>query len=328
VILGGEIKSVAKDVDVEGVVRRVIREVGYDCEANCFDGQTVEVLNKLHTQSFEIDGAVSKDGDIGAGDQGLMFGYACDETGEYMPLGHVLAFRLIRNLEHHFHNYRHSGNEHEELFLPDAKTQVTLLYGVIHGRKKADRVETIVVSTSHRKDLSEPELRKHVLRVAVKPLLEVYGDLFVAANHLINPGGLWTFCGPAADTGLTGRKLVVDNYGPYCPIGGGCFSGKDPTKVDRSAAYAARYIAKNIVAAKLSNEAQVQLSYAIGHTKPVSVRIRTDVPIAGLDRFIMERLDLSPRGIIERFQLRRPIYQQTASGGHFGNPAYPWEQLD
>jgi len=336
VILGGEITSDAKP-DLEEVVRKVIRDVGYDREDHCFDANSVAFQNKLHKQSPEIDGAVSQGDDIGAGDQGLMFGFACNETDSFMPLGHVLAFELIRNLEAHFQANRNNGLE--AFLLPDAKSQVTIEYAERLGRRIPGRVNTIVVSASHHKRMKdllkggEAEATKDIVHenvreVALEPMRDKYGKWLNHTRLHINPGGVWTFCGPAADTGLTGRKIVVDNYGPYCPIGGGCFSGKDPTKVDRSAAYAARHIAKNIVAAELSSEAQVQLSYAIGVTQPVSVRIKTEVPIEGLSKFIMDRLDLSPRGIIEKFNLQHISYLPTASGGHFGNPNYPWEALD
>jgi S-adenosylmethionine synthetase len=319
VILGGEVSSNA-EVDFESVVRRTLIDIGYDCEENCFDAKKIEVQCKLHQQSSEINSAVSKGDDVGAGDQGLMFGYATN-TPTFMPLGHLLAFKAIKKLEGHFHTYRHTGKD-EEFLLPDAKTQVTMEY---NGFPK---INTIVVSTSHKK-MSLAELTDRVFSIVIDPLREEYSEFFKKeTNVIINPGGVWTFCGPSADTGLTGRKLVVDNYGPYCPIGGGCFSGKDPSKVDRSAAYAARYVAKNIVAAELSNQAQVQLSYAIGLTKPVSLRISADKSIEGLDEFVFEKIDLSPKGIIERFNLKRPIYFNTASGGHFGNKYYPWEKLD
>lgn len=319
VILGGEVTSKAKP-DLEEVVRTTICDIGYDCKENCFDGHEVEIHNKLHKQSPEIDAAVSKGEEIGAGDQGLMFGYACRATPTYMPIGHFLAFDLIDKLEVHFHGYRHTELDREFL-LPDAKTQVTMEYN------GTPRINTIVLSTAHKK-MSLEELKARVEKHIIGPFREQHRQ-YLSPNTqvVINPGGVWTFCGPAADTGLTGRKLVVDNYGPYCPVGGGCFSGKDPSKVDRSAAYAARYVAKNIAAAGLSEQVQVQLSYAIGMTRPVSIRIKTDHPIAGLDRFILGNLDLSPRGIIERFQLKRPIYLATASSGHFGHD-FPWEQLD
>jgi len=341
VVVSGEVSTCDK-IDTEAVVRRVLCDIGYDDPVREYDGNTIEILDGINVQSQEIANAVvKKDGDIGAGDQGIMFGYATDETDSFMPLTHHLAFRFINALEEDIASKRQEAHW-GSIFLPDSKSQVTINYA---DDGKPLSIATIVVSTQHRRDVSLSELREYVHDEIIPPIAEDFDELFNdETKFLINPSGAWHFGGPAADTGLTGRKIVVDNYGADCPIGGGAFSGKDPTKVDRSAAYAARYIAKNLVASGIANKATIQLSYAIGVCQPTSVRVITprinwDVSYSGIPapprktdadigEMIQELVDLSPCGIIERFNLRSPIYARTASGGHFGNADYPWEKLD
>jgi S-adenosylmethionine synthetase len=294
---------------VERLVRKKIVDIGYNSAEIGYNGNTVEVLNKMNTQSSEIAGAVVKDnGELGAGDQGMMFGFACDETPEYMPLAHSLSFRIINLLQ--------GARKYNSFLLPDAKSQVTVEYG------ETTKVHTVLVSTQHQGTLDD--LRKFIGTLLCDNL-PPFGKIF------INPSGEWRFGGPAADTGLSGRKIVVDNYGSDCPIGGGSFSGKDPTKVDRSGAYAARHIAKNIVASGLAKKAQVQVSYAIGVAEPLSLRVCTfgtsKLTDEKLTDFVREKVSLSPKAIIDRFGLRRPIYAATASGGHFGRQGFPWEEL-
>ncbi len=326
IVISGEVSPCEK-IDVEAVVRRVLRRIGYDRPEHSYDGNTVQILDKLNVQSQEIATAVErKDGQIGAGDQGIMFGFACNETKTLMPLTHHLAFRFINALEHDISLHR-DGDKWGSIFLPDAKSQVTIQY---NDDDKPEAVKTVVISTQHRHDVSLSEVQDYIHSNVIPPLTKEFEGLFNSrTKFLINPAGAWHFGGPGADTGLTGRKIVIDNYGADCPIGGGAFSGKDPTKVDRSAAYAARYLAKNIVHAALAERATIQLSYAIGIPEPVSVRVMT--PDKTYDRIlsevVREIVDLSPRGIIEHFDLLRPIYEATASGGHFGRE-FPWEKCD
>ena len=320
ILVTGEVSGkLLHDREIDMLVRNKLIEIGYDRPESGYSATHTQVLNKMNSQSAEIAGAVVKDdGEIGAGDQGMMFGYACNETTVYMPLAHNLAFRIIDLLQEEINRHR-KGSEWGSLLLPDAKSQVTVEYNDDHTPK---RVHTVLVSTQHRGPL-EP------VRELVTKILK--NNFVHDVKLLINPGGPWHIGGPASDTGLSGRKIVVDNYGADCPIGGGSFSGKDPTKVDRSAAYAARYIAKNIVAAGLAKRVQVQLAYAIGVVEPLSVRV--DTFGTGRDNELTKLLtsgkiiSLSPRGIIERFKLRRPIYAATASGGHFGRAGFPWEEL-
>ena len=317
VVVMGEV-TCAEEVAVEPIVRKTLCDIGYNGKESGCDGNTIEILNKLHAQSGEISGAVTKkDGVLGAGDQGMMFGFACDEVASpvFMPLTHHLAFEIIGELKKDRENK-------ETILFPDAKSQVTVLYedGVpIH-------IDTVVVSTCHKPMVTMGDLQGYMQNIILKKCETLNGcGLFDKNTKLIiNPAGLWTEGGPASDSGLTGRKLVVDNYGSDCPIGGGAFSGKDPTKVDRSAAYMARFLAKNIVAST-GGRAQVQLAYAIGVVQPISVR----VTVNGEDwNDLFKDIDLSPKGIIDKLDLRRPIYQATASGGHFGREGFPWEVIE
>ncbi|MEI7836490.1 MAG: methionine adenosyltransferase [Planctomycetota bacterium] len=329
VLLSGEVGSEAQ-MELEPLVRRCICGIGYDRPEHSFDGHTVPILNKLRPQSRQIARAVVRGRKkIGAGDQGIMFGFATAETKAFMPLTHHLAFQVIGLLEADIAAGQKNGGW-RSLLLPDAKSQVTVQYD--DGGDPV-RVHTVLISTCHRKKVTKRQLHDYVRTKVIDPLTTgPHGRLFDRRTKwLINPAGLWTEGGPAADTGLSGRKIVVDNYGADCPIGGGSFSGKDPTKVDRSAAYAARHVAKNLVAAGLARRARVQLSYAIGVEEPVSVRVEADGNGHGevdLTAMICKAVDLTPRGIIDRLGLRRPIYAQTAAGGHFGRAGLPWERLD
>jgi S-adenosylmethionine synthetase len=316
VLVMGEI-TCAEEVAVEPIVRKTLCDIGYNGEESGCDGNTIDIVNKIRTQSAEISGAVTKeDGVLGAGDQGMMFGFACDEVKSpvFMPLAHHLAFEIIGGL-------KKDREKEGSILQPDAKSQITIRYedGVpIH-------IDTVVVSTCHKTMVTMEELEEQLNDILTKcESLNGCGLYDERTKVIINPAGLWTVGGPAADSGLTGRKLVVDNYGSDCPIGGGAFSGKDPTKVDRSAAYMARFLAKKFVA-KEGGSSQVQLAYAIGHVHPVSVR----VIVNGEDRDdLFKDIDLSPKGIIDKLDLRRPIYQATASGGHFGREGFPWEEID
>lgn len=323
VLLTGEITSSAK-IDVESVARKTICDIGYVGGETCYDGNTVPVQNHIHSQSPEIANAVIKDdGELGAGDQGIMFGFATNETPNYMPIAHHLAFDLVNNLE------RFDGA------LPDGKTQVTILYD--NGVPK--KVDTVLVSSAHSSRYgATPETfsswKEMVIANVIAPVAEHHQNIgWSNVKMLVNPAGPWSFCGPAADTGLSGRKIVVDNYGADCPVGGGSASGKCAKKQDRSGAYMARYLAKNIVASGLVSKATVQLAYAIGVKQPVSLRVIVpdcDNPLLceRIEDAISKNVDMSPKGIIERFKLCRPIYRQTASGGHFGREGFPWEELD
>lgn len=324
----GEVTSTAK-VDYEKVAREAIKEIGYDFGGFAFD--KCEIIEKIHGQSPDIALGVDSSlenkagGDsfdlIGAGDQGLMFGYACRETEEYMPLPIVLAHRLSYALSA-------ARKEGRLTYLrPDGKTQVTVEY----DGKKPVRVDTIVVSTQHTENVTQEEIAAGIMEHVVKRAVPAQ-YLDSNTKYYINPTGRFLIGGPEGDSGLTGRKIVVDTYGGRCAHGGGSFSGKDPTKVDRSATYMARYLSKNVVAAGLADEIEVQIAYAIGVANPVSVFVDTygtgklsDDKIA---QIIQKEFDLRPAAIIEKLGLRKPIYAKTASYGHFGREEFPWEKLD
>ena len=326
----GEVTTNAA-LDIPALVRSVICDIGYDDAAYGFDGKTCSVLVALGKQSADIALGVDRsleakageetDFATGAGDQGMMFGYACNETPEYMPLPIYLAHALTRKLS----SVRKSG---ELTFLrPDGKAQVSVEY---EGDKPV-RVDTVVVSTQHDPDVTQEEIREAVIAHVIHPVIPAE-LLDENTRILVNPTGRFVIGGPHGDSGLTGRKIIVDTYGGYARHGGGAFSGKDPTKVDRSAAYAARHIAKNIVAAGLAERCEIQLAYAIGVAQPVSVMVDTfgtgKVSDSKLTEAVKATFDLRPEAIINRLNLRRPIYRRTATFGHFGDPSMPWEQLD
>jgi len=329
IVIGGEIGSEA-EIEIETVVRECVCRLGYDAPERCFDGSAVRILNQLKVQSPEIAKAVCQQGgEIGAGDQGVMFGYAVDETPNRMPITHELSREIIQRMEADIDAGREGGGWGSP-FLPDAKSQVTLCFD---EARQPVAIDTIVVSTLHAAGTSLDEIRAEVEARILGPMRADHANLFRDDTRLvINPAGAWHVGGPAADTGLTGRKTVIDSYGADCPIGGGSFSGKDPTKVDRSAAYAARHAAKNLVAAGLAGRATVQIAYAIGIAEPVSLRVfahgtSTSHDDLGLTELIKDRVDFTPKAIIDRFDLRRPIYARTAAGGHFGRADFPWDAV-
>ncbi len=326
----GEITTAAQ-VDIPAIVRQTVLDVGYNSSDVCFDGATCAVTTAIHAQSPDIamgvDSALETRGegenDLGAGDQGMMFGYACDETPELMPMPIALAHRLTRRLA----QVRKDGTL--PYLRPDGKSQVTVRYE--DGRPVM--VDTVVISTQHDPDVSQEQIAADVMAQVIRPVIPE-ALLTDATKYYINPTGRFVIGGPAGDTGLTGRKIIVDTYGGYAPHGGGAFSGKDPTKVDRSAAYAARYVAKNIVAAGLARQCEIQLAYAIGVARPVSLLVDTKGTGVVADDVLAERVkalfDLRPYAIINTFDLRRPIYRQTAAYGHFGRTDIdlPWEKTD
>ena len=325
VMVMGEISAECA-VDVPSIVRRTVDRIGYNDPSYGFDAKTCAVLSNLDKQSSDIamgvDGAC--DEDIGAGDQGMMFGYACDETEELMPAPISLAHALCRRLT----AVRKSGEL--DWLRPDGKSQFTVEYD---EQGRVNRCPAIVVSTQHSPDVSLKELREAVIETVIKPVIpEKYIDS--ETKIYVNPTGRFVIGGPVGDSGLTGRKIIVDTYGGAASHGGGCFSGKDPTKVDRSAAYMARYLAKNVVAAGLARRCHIELAYAIGVSEPVSVLVDTQgtgkISDIELSRALVNLVDLRPGMIISRLDLRRPIYEQTAAYGHFGRTDIdlPWEHLD
>ena len=326
VVLGGEITTTAK-VDYEQIVRDTLKFIGYDNIDYGIDYKTCEVLIKYGIQSPDIaqgvDGAFDDPLDQGAGDQGLMFGFASNESDQLMPLPIHLAHRLVERQA----LIRKKGIL--SWLRPDAKSQVTMQY----KDGKPERIDTVVLSTQHAPEISLKDLREAVIEEIIKPVLPeslVKGEI----NYLINPTGRFVIGGPQGDCGLTGRKIIVDTYGGAAPHGGGAFSGKDPTKVDRSAAYASRYVAKNIVASGLADKCLVQVSYAIGVAKPTSIMVDSfgtaKVSDEELSKLVMENFDLRPKGIVNMLDLLRPIYSKTAAYGHFGRtePEFSWEKVD
>ena len=323
-VVAGEITS-RGTIDYQQVVRDVIRDVGYTDDEMGIAADTCAVLVAVGKQSGDIAMGVNEDDakgkDIGAGDQGLMFGYACNDTPELMPLPIALSHRILNRLT------EARKKKAVDWLRPDSKSQVTIEF---EGHKPV-RVDTVVVSTQHAPQVSHKEIHDYVVEKIVKP--ELPGDLDTSRiTYHINPTGRFVVGGPHGDCGLTGRKIIVDTYGGWGRHGGGAFSGKDPTKVDRSAAYMARHVAKTIVAAGLADRCEVQLAYAIGVSEPVSVRVDTEgtgkVSDESLCRIAREFFPLTPRGIIDYLDLRRPIYRRTAAGGHFGREDFSWEKTD
>ena len=319
-LICGEITTKAQ-VDYARIARETIRQIGYVYPGDGFDADTVQIQCHIHTQSADI--ALGTNDEVGgAGDQGMMFGGACDQTPELMPLPIALARALSNRLTECVRS--------NDLLRPDGKTQVSVEFD---GNGTVIGIDTVVVSVMHSADFEISELRKYIRQGVIAPVLERYGFRLEDVSHIhINPTGSFVIGGPNGDTGLTGRKIIVDTYGGFFSHGGGAFSGKDPTKVDRSGAYMARYLAKNLVAAGLARQVQVQLAYAIGVAEPVSVRVDSfgtgkisDEKMTALLRAVC---DLTPGGIIRRLNLRRPIYADTAACGHFGVADRPWEQTD
>jgi S-adenosylmethionine synthetase len=327
VVLAGEITTGAKNLDFREIARKTIKRIGYNDPAIGFDCDNCTILVAYGEQSQHIAQGVNEgsglDLDQGAGDQGLMFGYACDETAGLMPMAIYLSHRLVERQA----EVRRDGRL--PWLRPDAKSQVTIRY----EKGKPHSIETVVLSTQHGPGLQHKQIEEAVIEQIIKPVLPknlVKGQI----KYLVNPTGAFEIGGPKGDCGLTGRKIIVDTYGGSAPHGGGAFSGKDPSKVDRSAAYAARYVAKNIVAAGLASECLVQVSYAIGVAQPTSVMVTTKgtgkLSDEALSKLVLANFDLRPKGIIQMLDLLRPIYEKTAAYGHFGRdePEFTWEATD
>ncbi|BBN96349.1 S-adenosylmethionine synthetase [Deinococcus grandis] len=340
-VVAGEVTAETAHVDVQKTVRDAVKQVGYTRANYGFDAEYSAVLVSLHEQSPEIAGGVNHSEEwrgmtdeeraqpgnahsmVGAGDQGLMFGYATDETPELMPLPISLAHKLTRRIA----QLRKDGTL--PYLRPDAKAQVTVVRDGEPHEATETLVDTVVISTQHSEDVSQEQIRADMIEHVIKAVIPAE-YLTADTKYFINPSGRFVIGGPHGDTGLTGRKIIVDTYGGAVPHGGGAFSGKDPTKVDRSAAYYARFIAKNIVAAGLARRALVEVAYAIGRAQPVSLRVDTygtgTVSDDRLAVIVAEHFDARPQAIIAELDLRRPIYAQTAAYGHFGRPEFPWEQ--
>jgi len=333
VMVMGEI-STACYVDIPAIVRKTVCDIGYNNPAFGFDGRTCAVVTTIDEQSpdiamgvdssLEARAGAADDGDTGAGDQGMMFGFACTETPEYMPAPIAFSHRLAKRLS----DVRHDGTL--AWLRPDGKCQVSVEYDELGA---VARIDAIVVSTQHAEEVSIDEIRHGIIEAVIRPVIPA--ELLDAeTKYFINPTGRFVIGGPVGDSGLTGRKIIVDTYGGYAPHGGGAFSGKDPTKVDRSAAYMTRYIAKNIVAAGLATKCQIEVAYAIGVASPVSILVETfgtgKLGDAQISEIVAENFDLRPAKIIEKLGLRRPIYKKTAAYGHFGRTdvELPWEACD
>ncbi len=320
VVVGGEVTTSAY-VDIEKIVRKTIKQIGYTKAEYKFDSESCGVLNAIHSQSPDIAMGVDTGG---AGDQGIMFGYACDQTPELMPMPIVYAHKLVKRLSV-------IRKKHPKLMTylrPDAKSQVTIEYDDNH---KPLRVDAVVISTQHDAKVKQSQIKKDVIEHVIKKIIPAK-LLDKKTKYFVNPTGRFEIGGPHGDSGVTGRKIIVDTYGGWAPHGGGAFSGKDPSKVDRSATYAARHIAKNVVGAKLASECLVQLAYAIGVAEPVSVFVDTKgtgiISDDKISEMIKKEVDLTPAGITKRLALKRPIYVATSSYGHFGRKEFSWEKLD
>ena len=322
VLVGGEITTKAY-IEVPDIVRETVKKIGYTEAEYKFDSESCSVLNAIHSQSPDIAMGVDTGG---AGDQGIMFGYACDQTPELMPMPIVFAHKLVKKLA----DIRKRNNGLMPYLRPDSKSQVTIEYD---DKGKPLRVDAVVISTQHDANANQSKIKADVIKNVIKKVIPAkYLDK--NTKYFVNPTGRFEIGGPHGDSGLTGRKIIVDTYGGWAPHGGGAFSGKDPSKVDRSATYAARHIAKNVVAAKLAKECLVQISYAIGVAKPISVFVDTKgtgvISDKAISKMIQKEVDLTPKGIISRLKLRRPIYQKTSAYGHFGrnDKDFTWEKLD
>jgi S-adenosylmethionine synthetase len=319
IVVGGEITTKTY-IELPELVRSVIRDIGYTDPDYRFDYNSCCVINVINRQSPDIAAGVDTGG---AGDQGMMFGYATDETEEYMPAALMYSHRLVKKLA----DIRKTQPDLMPYLRPDAKAQVTIEYS---ENNEILRVDTVVISTQHDPGVDQKTIQKDVMEHVIKKVIPA--ELLKDTKYHINPTGIFEIGGPHGDTGLTGRKIIVDTYGGKAPHGGGAFSGKDPTKVDRSAAYAARHLAKNIVAAGLAKECTIQLSYAIGVAEPVSIRVQTHgtskISENEIAEYIQKNIDLTPKGIINRLDLRKPIYRASAAYGHFGRNEFPWEKLD
>lgn len=325
VLIGGEVSSEAT-IDPEPIIRNLVEKIGYNNPSYGFNSNTLKILNVMHSQSPDIAQGVIREEEFryeqGAGDQGLMFGFACNETSELMPAPIQLAHRILKEAS----SLR--ANKSIKWLAPDAKSQVTVAY----EKGKINEITRVVLSHQHSEEVSSEEIRETLIQKVIKPILEPTGLISSNTEYFINPTGRFVIGGPHGDAGLTGRKIIVDTYGGMSRHGGGAFSGKDPSKVDRSAAYMARYIAKNIVGAGLAEKCEVQISYAIGVADPMSFTINTFGTGVVKDSFLEEiakkTFELKPAGIIEQLNLKQPIYLNTASYGHFGRENFPWEKLD
>ena len=326
VVVSGEVtsKAIFDQKDQEDLVRKTIREIGYDNKDLMFDGDSCKIDLRLHSQSPDISQGVTatEEKEQGAGDQGLMFGYASNETKELMPMPILLAHKLIQKLS------QVRRDQTLPWIRPDGKSQVSVRY----EDNKPTKIETVVISTQHAPEISQEEISREIMDKVIKPVL---GDLWNDDIKIhINPTGKFVIGGPHGDAGLTGRKIIVDSYGGFGRHGGGAFSGKDPSKVDRSACYMCRYIAKNIVAAELADRCEVQLAYAIGVAEPVSLYVNTfgtnKIPESQIEDLVRKNFDMKPSGIIAQLDLKRPIYKKTAAYGHFGRnePEFTWEKTD
>jgi len=326
--VAGEVTTNAY-VNIPEVIRQVIREIGYTKAEYMFEANSCGILAALHSQSPDIAMGVNTDKKKkkkqGAGDQGMMFGYASNETPEYMPMAIMYSHKLVKRLA----DIRKNNPKLMPYLRPDAKSQVTVEY---NGRKPV-RVHTVVISTQHDGNISQQRIKKDVTKYVIEEVIPAHLRDKNLVIH-VNPTGKFEIGGPHGDSGLTGRKIIVDTYGGRAPHGGGAFSGKDPSKVDRSAAYAARHVAKNVVGAGLADECLIQVAYAIGVAEPVSIHVDTNgtgrIPDLELERMIKKEVDMTPAGLIERLKLKRPIYKKTAAYGHFGrdDKDFTWENLD
>ena len=319
VVVAGEVTTNAY-IDIHEIVRGTIREIGYTKAEYKFDAESCGILNAIHSQSADIAMGVNTGG---AGDQGMMFGYANNETPELMPAAIMYAHQLVKKLA----DIRKKNLKLMPYLRPDAKSQVTIEY---EGRKPI-RVDAVVISTQHDPTVSQKKIKDDVINHVIKKVIPAR-FLDKKTKYYVNPTGNFVIGGPHGDSGLTGRKIIVDTYGGRAPHGGGAFSGKDPSKVDRSAAYATRHLAKNVVAAGLAEECQIQVAYAIGVAEPVSIYVQTFgtgiMPDAEISKILVKNVDMTPRGIIKRLNLLRPIYRNSAAYGHFGRNEFSWEQLD